>query len=259
MANAMIRITDLHMHYGRLEAIRGLSLEVRQGEVYFVVGPSGCGKSTLLRCIHLLEEPTNGTIQVGEDTISFGRGRRMPSGRVLAKYRSQIGMVFQQFDLFPHMTAIQNVMKGPRVVKRMPGREARSLASELLAKVGLSDKENVYPRLLSGGQAQRVAIARALAMQPRVMLFDEVTSALDPELVGEVLGVMRQLAQEGTTMVVVTHEMGFAREVGDHMCFMDDGLIVEEGTAEDVLTRPQNPRTQAFLSRFHGTATASAK
>ena len=259
MANAMIRITDLHKHYGRLEAIRGLSLEVRQGEVYFVVGPSGCGKSTLLRCINLLEEPTNGTIQVGEDTMSFGRGRRMPSGRALAKYRSQIGMVFQQFDLFPHMTAIQNVMKGPRVVKRMPGREARSLASELLAKVGLSDKENVYPRLLSGGQAQRVAIARALAMQPRVMLFDEVTSALDPELVGEVLGVMRQLAQEGTTMVVVTHEMGFAREVGDHMCFMDDGLIVEEGTAEDVLTRPQNPRTQAFLSRFHGTATASAK
>ena len=255
-ADAMIRITDLHKHYGRLEAIRGLSLDVRHGDVYFVIGPSGCGKSTLLRCINLLEEPTSGSVQVGDDVMRFGKGHRMPSGRALARYRTHIGMVFQQFDLFPHKTAIENVMEGPTVVKRMPRREARSLASELLAKVGLSDKEDVYPRHLSGGQAQRVAIARALAMQPRVMLFDEVTSALDPELVGEVLEVMRQLAEEGTTMVVVTHEMGFASEVGDRLCFMDSGLIVEEGTVANILTKPENPRTQAFLSRFHHTAEA---
>ena len=241
----MIRLTDVHKYYGPVQAVRGVSLAVKQGDVYVVIGPSGCGKSTLLRCINLLEEPTSGTVQVGDDVMTFGRGHRMPSGRVLARYRSGIGMVFQQFDLFPHMTAIQNVMEGPVTVKKFGREKARELARSLLAKVGLSEKENVYPRQLSGGQAQRVAIARALAMQPRLMLFDEVTSALDPELVGEVLGVMRQLAEEGITMVVVTHEMGFAREVADHVVFMDAGLVIEEGTAERVLIRPQNPRTQA--------------
>ena len=249
--DVMIRITDLHKHYAKLHALKGVSLTVKRGEVLFVIGPSGCGKSTLLRCINLLEEPAAGTVAVGEDVIHFGPGHRMPSGGVLAKYRTQIGMVFQQFDLFPHMTAIQNVMEGPVTVKGIRRKQAFTLARELLKKVGLSEKENNYPRNLSGGQAQRVAIARALAMQPRVMLFDEVTSALDPELVGEVLGVMLQLAEEGTTMVVVTHEMAFASEVADRIVFMDAGQIVEEGTADDVLLQPRNPRLQSFLARFH--------
>jgi polar amino acid transport system ATP-binding protein len=178
----------------------------------------------------------------------------MPSGRVLARYRTHIGMVFQQFDLFPHMTAIENVMEGPITVLKKSNKEAEATAADLLAKVGLSDKEDSFPTQLSGGQAQRVAIARALAMQPRVMLFDEVTSALDPELVSEVLHVMRQLADEGTTMVVVTHEMSFAREVADHVVMMDAGQFIEQGAAEQILDNPQNARTQSFLARFHGAA-----
>ena len=248
----MIRTVDLCKRYGDLEALCGVSLSVAEGDVFVVIGPSGCGKSTLLRCIHLLEEPTSGTIQVGKDTITFGLGHPMPSGRALARYRANIGMVFQQFNLFPHKTALENVMVGPAVVKKMRDEEARELARELLAKVGLSDKENVYPANLSGGQAQRVAIARALAMKPEVRLFDEVISALDPELAGEVLEVLKRLAKEGTTMIVVTHEMAFARDVADHVCFMEAGLIVEQGNATEVLLRPQNPRAQAFLSRFHG-------
>ncbi|MBM3484090.1 MAG: amino acid ABC transporter ATP-binding protein [Alphaproteobacteria bacterium] len=246
----MIRINELHKHYGSFHALKGVSLTVPKGGKYFVIGPSGCGKSTLLRCINLLEDPSSGSIEVGDDVMRFGPGHRMPPGRVLAKYRSHVGMVFQQFNLFPHMTAVQNVMEGPLIVKRTPEGEARALAMDLLAKVGLAEKADVYPAQLSGGQAQRVAIARALAMQPRVMLFDEVTSALDPELVGEVLNVIKQLAADGTTMVVVTHEMAFARDIADTVCFMDSGMIGQEGTPAETLVHPQNPRLQAFLSRF---------
>ena len=253
IASAMIHIADLRKNYGAIEAVRGVSLDVARGEAVVVIGPSGCGKSTFLRCINLLEEPSGGTIQVGDRSMTFGQDKHLPPGRELARYRGQIGMVFQQFDLFPHMTVLENVMSGPTIVKKTPRAEARELATALLAKVGLSDKKQVYPRHLSGGQAQRVAIARALAMTPTVMLFDEVTSALDPELVGEVLAVMRRLVEEGTTMIVVTHEMGFARDVADRVVFMDAGQIVEQGNAKDVLNRPQNARTQAFLSRFHGT------
>ncbi len=247
----MVQVMNLDKVYGTLQALRGVSFDVRAGEVAVVIGPSGCGKSTMLRCINLLEEPTRGTVRVGDQEFTFGSGKRLPPMKKLARYRSNIGIVFQQFDLFPQMTVLENVLSGPTIVKKMSRKEARELALELLNKVGLREKCDVYPRNLSGGQAQRVAIARALAMEPRVMLFDEVTSALDPELVGEVLEVMRQLAAEGITMVVVTHEMAFARDVASRVHFMDGGRIVEQGSAEQVLMRPQNSRTQAFLKRFH--------
>jgi ABC-type polar amino acid transport system ATPase subunit len=246
----MIRVVDLHKKYGSLEALNGVSFEVAPGEVRVLIGPSGCGKSTLLRCINLLEQPTSGTVRVGDDEFAFREGGPMPPGRRLERFRAHIGMVFQQFDLFPHMTALENVMAGPRIVKKMPKGAARDIARALLAKVGLLDKEDVYPRNLSGGQAQRVAIARALAMEPRVILFDEATSALDPELVDEVLRVMRTLAGEGKTMVIVTHEIGFARDVAHRVCFIDAGRILEEGTSDAVLARPTNARTKSFLSRF---------
>ncbi|MCW5746354.1 MAG: amino acid ABC transporter ATP-binding protein [Alphaproteobacteria bacterium] len=252
----MVRVEGLRKSYGAVEAVRGVSLDVRRGQAVVIIGPSGCGKSTFLRCINLLEEPSAGTLQVGERSIDFGKRHTMPRGRDLARFRARIGMVFQQFDLFPHMTALRNVMSGPVIVKKMPTAQAEAIARDLLAKVGLGAFTERYPRELSGGQQQRVAIARAMAMEPQLMLFDEVTSALDPELVGEVLDVMKQLAAEGTTMIVVTHEMNFARDVADHVVVMDGGQVVEHGAAEEVLLQPKNPRTQAFLSRFHGSIAA---
>ena len=249
----MVRAEGLRKSYGTVEAVRGVSLEVDRGEVVVVIGPSGCGKSTFLRCINLLEEPSAGTLQVGDRRIDFGDKKSMPHGRDLARFRARIGMVFQQFDLFPHKTALQNVMSGPVIVKKMPKAEAEALARDLLAKVGLGAFTERFPRNLSGGQQQRVAIARAMAMAPEIMLFDEVTSALDPELVGEVLDVMKQLATDGTTMIVVTHEMAFARDVADQVVVMDAGQVVEQGRAEEVLLRPRNPRTASFLARFHST------
>ena len=249
----MVKAEGLRKSYGTVEAVRGVSLEVDRGQVVVVIGPSGCGKSTFLRCINLLEEPSAGTLQVGDRLIEFGTKHSMPRGRDLARFRARIGMVFQQFDLFPHMTALQNVMSGPIIVKKMTKAEAETIARDLLAKVGLATFTERFPRNLSGGQQQRVAIARAMAMAPEIMLFDEVTSALDPELVGEVLDVMKQLATDGTTMIVVTHEMAFARDVADQVLVMDAGQVVEQGRAEEVLLRPTNPRTASFLSRFHST------
>ena len=252
-AKAMVKVDGLRKSYGTVEAVRGVSLEVNRGEVVVVIGPSGCGKSTFLRCINLLEQPSAGTLQVGDRRIAFGDRHSMPRGRDLARFRARIGMVFQQFDLFPHMTALQNVMSGPVIVKKMARADAERIARNLMSKVGLADFADRFPRNLSGGQQQRVAIARAMAMEPEIMLFDEVTSALDPELVGEVLDVMKQLATDGTTMIVVTHEMAFARDVADHVVVMDAGQVVEQGKAEEVLLRPKNPRTASFLSRFHST------
>jgi polar amino acid transport system ATP-binding protein len=248
----LVEVTHLRKSYGGVEAIRGVSLAVQRGEAQFIIGPSGCGKSTFLRCLNLLEEPSGGLLRIGSTSVAFGKGRRL-SVREQARFRSEVGMVFQQFHLFPHMTALQNVMEGPLTVRRMPRKEAAEWAESLLAKVGLSEKRNMMPRHLSGGQAQRVAIARALAMAPSVMLLDEVTSALDPELVGEVLEVVRQLTQEGMTMIIVTHEMAFAREVAHDVAFMDAGLIVERGPPSEVLDNPIGSRLQAFLRRFRTT------
>src|SRR5438046_2473192 len=248
----MIAISDLWKAFGRVEVLKGISLDVPRGGVVTVIGPSGSGKSTLLRCINLLETPDRGHIRVGEREMQFGRGRRAASSdRELAAFRATTGMVFQHFNLFPHMTALQNVTAGPLIVKRMARRAAETEGRELLAKVGLADKATAYPTHLSGGQRQRVAIARALAMGPAVMLLDEVTSALDPELVGEVLSVIEQLAEEGMTMLIVTHEIAFAHEVADQVAFISDGVIVEIGRPAPVPENPQNPRTQNFLARFH--------
>jgi polar amino acid transport system ATP-binding protein len=252
----MIEIDDLRKSFGPVEVLKGISLRVERGGVVAVIGPSGSGKSTLLRCINLLETPDRGDIRVGDRRMSFGpegaAGRRVRArDRDLAAFRAATGMVFQHFNLFPHMTALDNVTSGPVIVKKTPRREAAELGRELLAKVGLADKADSYPSHLSGGQRQRVAIARALAMGPAVMLCDEVTSALDPELVGEVLSVIEGLAREGMTMVIVTHEVAFAHEVADAVAFMSDGVIVEMGPPAQVLERPENPRTRNFLARFH--------
>jgi len=249
----MIELTNIVKSYGGLPALRGVNLQVAPGEVRAIIGPSGCGKSTLLRCVNILETPDSGTVRVDDEVITFGTTAKLPPANVIEKHRAKTGMVFQQFDLFPHMTVLQNVMAGPVLVKGMPKAQAKSLAISLLAKVGLENKQDQYPRNISGGQAQRVAIARALAMEPRVILFDEATSALDPELVEEVLKVMQSLADEGRTMIFVTHEMGFARKVAHRVTFMDAGQVVEEGTAEAIFTNPQNERTQAFLSHFQKT------
>jgi polar amino acid transport system ATP-binding protein len=244
----MLSLRELHKRFGELEVLKGIDLEVQRGEVVCILGPSGSGKSTLLRCINLLEPPEEGEIYLeGRDIC---KGKDAPSGEAgweLDFVRQRVGIVFQQFNLFPHRTALQNVTMAPEKVLGRSRPEARAKATELLTRVGLADKLDEYPERLSGGQQQRVAIARALAMDPHVMLFDEVTSALDPELVKEVLDVIRELAAEGMTMVLVTHEMGFAREVGDKVVFMDDGVIVEQGTPAEVLDSPSEERTRKFL------------
>lgn len=238
----MIRLENVHKRFGQLEVLKGIDCEVKQGEVVCLIGASGSGKSTLLRCINGLESYEEGRISVSGETVD----RKAPTIRDV---RTSVTMVFQRFNLFPHRTALQNVTEGPIHVNGEPRAEAEEHGRELLAKMGLAAKEDVYPDSLSGGQQQRVAIARALAMRPKAILFDEPTSALDPELVGEVLSAMRDLAQEGMTMLVVTHEMAFARDVGDRVLFMDQGKIVEEGDAKKVLTTPEHPRTQDFLRR----------
>lgn len=229
--------------------LHGINLEVKEGEVVAIIGPSGSGKTTLLRCINLLEQPEAGTIKVGEITIDAKQSLSKQKNRV-RELRQHVGFVFQSFNLFPHRTVIENIIEGPVIVKGEPKEEAIARARELLAKVGLSGKETSYPRRLSGGQQQRVAIARALAMRPEVILFDEPTSALDPELVGEVLSTIRQLAEEKRTMVIVTHEMSFARDVADRAIFMDQGRIVEQGPARELFANPQQPRTKQFLEKF---------
>ena len=254
-ATPKVEISDLHKFFGELHVLRGIDLIVPPGSVTVLIGPSGSGKSTLLRCINELESIDAGRVKVDGELIGMReverRGRielHALSDKARAAQRAKIGMVFQRFNLFPHMTALENVMEAPVQVKRIPKAKARKRGIELLERVGLGDRLNHYPSQLSGGQQQRVAIARALAMDPELMLFDEPTSALDPELVGEVLQVMKDLAASGMTMVVVTHEMGFAREVGDQLIFMDGGVICESGDPVEVLDNPQAERTQAFLS-----------
>jgi polar amino acid transport system ATP-binding protein len=250
----IVRIEGLKKSFGTLDVLKGIDLAVKQREVVAILGPSGSGKSTLLRCINHLEVPTGGRIYVKGELV----GQRDVGGvlkpvpeRDLNRQRANIGMVFQRFNLFPHMTALGNVIEAPMRVRGVAKAEAIAKGEALLKRVGLADKRDQYPNRLSGGQQQRVAIARALAMEPALMLFDEATSALDPELVGEVLAVMKDLAAEGMTMICVTHEVGFAKEVAHRVVFMDQGVVVEEGPAKDVITRPQQKRTQEFLARVH--------
>lgn len=238
----MISVKNLHKKFGQLHVLKNVELEVAEQEVVVIIGPSGSGKSTLLRCLNYLEEPTEGEITVD--------GIPLNGEANINKVRAEVGMVFQRFNLFPHMTALQNIMLAPVQVRKMPAAEAEKTARDLLVKVGLADKADSFPEQLSGGQQQRVAIARALAMRPKVMLFDEPTSALDPEMIKEVLEVMKALALEGMTMVVVTHEMGFAREVGDRVIFMDEGRIVEEGRPDDIFSNAKEERTKVFLSKI---------
>jgi polar amino acid transport system ATP-binding protein len=250
----MLEVSSVSKSFGDVQVLRDVSLSVTPGEVVVVIGPSGSGKTTLLRCINLLEDYERGTIRVDGEPIGYrvrGNERvRMPE-RDVAAARATIGMVFQSFNLFPHMTVLQNIVAAPVRVKRVPRARAEARARELLAMVGLSDKAAEHPVRLSGGQQQRVAIARALAMDPKIMLFDEVTSALDPELVGEVLAAMRQLAQGGMTMVVVTHEMSFARDIADRIVFIDGGVIVEQGEPDEILFTPRTERVRAFLKRYN--------
>jgi len=249
----LIKVVNVYKSFGSLQVLKDVNLNVAPGEVVVVIGPSGSGKSTLLRCMNYLEKIDSGKIYIDGQLI----GKKEVKGKLVEapakeiyKMRENIGMVFQRFNLFPHMTVINNLMEAPVLVRRMKKDAARKLALELLKKVGLEEKADAYPAHLSGGQQQRVAIARALAMEPKIMLFDEPTSALDPELVGEVLAVMKELAREGMTMVVVTHEMGFAREVADRVVFMDEGRILEEGSPQQIFTNPKHPRTQEFLAKI---------
>lgn len=238
----MIEVKNLYKRYGDLEVLKGISTKIDEKEVVSIIGPSGSGKSTFLRCLNLLESVTSGEIIIGGISLT-------DKNTDINKIRSEVGMVFQQFNLFPHMTVMENITLAPMMVKKWGKEKAEFLAIDLLKKVGLADKANFYPEKLSGGQKQRVAIARSLAMQPKVMLFDEPTSALDPELVGEVLEVMKELAHEGMTMVIVTHEMNFAREVCDRVLFFHEGIIMEEGPPEVIFTNPKNERTKTFLNK----------
>ena len=253
---AMIEIKDVHKFFGDLHVLKGVDMKVDKGEVCVLLGPSGSGKSTLLRCINGLEKISAGRVYLEGELMGMREVERRGKielhelrDKQVTAQRSRIGMVFQRFNLFPHMTALENVMEGPVQVQRVPKEQAKAEALELLTRVGLADRTDHYPAELSGGQQQRVAIARALAMKPELMLFDEPTSALDPELVGEVLEVMKDLAKDGMTMVVVTHEIGFAKEVADHLVFMDDGKIVEEGDARTIIESPQHPRAQEFFGK----------
>jgi ABC-type polar amino acid transport system ATPase subunit len=251
----MLAMAGIAKSFGAHKVLKGVSLTVAKGEAVVVIGPSGSGKTTLLRCINLLEDYEAGTVAVDGEPIGYavdGRGRRhRMAERELAAAREKVGIVFQSFNLFPHMTVLQNIVAAPIRVRGIPRPKAEARARDLLAMVGLRDKEQAYPARLSGGQQQRVAIARALAMDPKIMLFDEITSALDPELVGEVLAAMQQLARDGMTMIVVTHEMSFARDVADRIVFMDGGVIVEEGKPEQVFTAPRTERVRAFLKRYN--------
>jgi polar amino acid transport system ATP-binding protein len=247
----MVDAIDVHKRFHSNEVLRGVSMQVRRGEVVCIIGPSGSGKTTFLRCVNHLEKINSGRIYIDGEMCGY---RELSDGRVvednernITRIRAEVGMVFQRFNLFPHMTALENIIEAPMQVKRIARGQAEARARELLAKVGLSEKADAYPARLSGGQQQRVAIARALAMDPKLMLFDEATSALDPELVGEVLKVMRQLAEEGMTMMVVTHEMGFARDVADRVVFMDAGVIMEQGKPSDIFSNPKEERTRVFL------------
>lgn len=241
-SEVLIKVENLHKDFGGLQVLKGIDFQVRKGEVVSIIGPSGGGKSTFLRCLNLLEEPTRGKIWFAGEEITA-------PGVNVNRHRQKMGMVFQHFNVFPHLTVKENITLAPVMLKKKTKEEASEMADKLLERVGLLDKANEYPRRLSGGQKQRLAIVRALAMEPDVMLFDEPTSALDPEMVGEVLEVIKQLAEEGMTIVTVTHEMGFAREVSDRVLFFDGGVIAEEGTPEQVFDNPQNPRTKEFLSK----------
>ncbi|MDQ0245092.1 cystine transport system ATP-binding protein [Bacillus fengqiuensis] len=245
----MIEIKNLHKQFGQTEVLKGIDLKIEEGNTVCIIGPSGSGKTTLLRCLNLLETPTKGTIKLGKFSLDFQEKKPVPKDQVV-KFRQQTGMVFQGYNLFPHMTALENVMEGLVYVRKQDKEASRTKALQLLEKVGLSERANHYPSQLSGGQQQRVGIARAMAMEPEVLLFDEPTSALDPELVGEVLKVMKELAKEGMTMVVVTHEMNFAREAADKIVFIDKGVIVEEGTPQQIFEHTGNERTLQFLNKL---------